>query len=226
MESGGVGGGSTSNVAAASSVGNASYFGSNSGGKDHVAAKSLDLTTSASTGVVGSNSPPGPGGVSASGTGGGNEDPGQIRFLRSKVSELFQELKRLVEEPDVFVPPQDESQPPVVAAPNAWRIVPLVPQFDVMGRTVFPSVDEENFEEDVSLFYRKNAKSDVVTVKMKLILPYSMEEVAPYLADVSWHAVQILGSVSPMDSSFALLSLQSFASFASWFSCVVAKNGT
>jgi hypothetical protein len=122
-------------------------------------------------------------------------DIGQMRYLRARLSDIFQDLKRLFEEKETFVPGVD-GQPLSQATANApqltlqqqrdgtsgWRVVSLVTQFDAHNRPLIPQNDA--YDDDISILY-KTGKQDIVIMKMTCILPYRMEEVAPYLADVS-----------------------------------------
>jgi hypothetical protein len=146
-----------------------------------------------------------------------------MRFLRARISDIFQDMKRLLEEPLNFVGSNTDTASSTAmrnaatstdggAAPAPWRLVNVVPQFDVHGRAVHygsglggimmaaaaansgmgfdgsnidPSLLEGSFDDDVALLYRKVSKpADLTAVKMTCILPYAMEEVAPYLADL------------------------------------------
>jgi hypothetical protein len=138
-----------------------------------------------------------------------------MKYLRTKISDIFQDIRRLMEEPEVFVTPATPT--PAGATPSAaataagttpWRIVAFVTQFDDQNRPILSSgggggfggaasfnnnlglpPQTESYDEDVSLIYRKNIKQDMVIIKMRCILPYRMEEIAPFLADVSeWAA--------------------------------------
>jgi len=154
--------------------------------------------------------------------GAGVGDVAQMRFLRARISDMFADMKRLLEEKEVFV--NGDSTPaalraganaaggadPSAGAPAPWRLVSVVPQFDVHGRAMSLSLFGANgdgtgglldgmvpglggnglpvgagFDDDVSLMYRKSSKPlDLSTVKMSCLLPYALEEVAPYLADL------------------------------------------
>lgn len=159
--------------------------------KDNIYMKSLNLTSTNASAAATSASLAG--GATPLPTPSAAEDSNQIKSLRYKLSELFQDMKRIMEEKDVFVSGADGN--PISPAVNSsargdpsnattpWRLVNVVPQFDSAGRPIL-SASAGSFDEDVSLFYRKHVKQDMVVVKMQCIVPYRMEEIAPYLADL------------------------------------------
>lgn len=161
-----------------------------SANKDNIYIKSLNLASgSSSVPSLASNS-------SQKGLDGGafvDTDVGQMCHLRARISDIFQDLKRLLEEKETFVCGPDgqaitrdaeggaaHAQHPRDVA-GGWRVVSLVTQFDEKNRPLMPPSD--SYDEDVSILYR-NTKHDTVIVKLTCIVPYRMEEVAPYLADV------------------------------------------
>jgi len=127
------------------------------------------------------------------GEGGGGpssiDDAALIRDIRCKISDIFQDMKRLMEEEEKFVGGIADGAPTTSASnsasnsatsSNLWRLVPVPP----CSSFVSCACCVPGWDLDVSLCYRKNVKQDMVIVKMQCILPYTMEEVAPYLADL------------------------------------------
>lgn len=184
-----------------------------SANKDNIFTKSLNLTSPTAGAPTATSTTPGGGPASnatpsssASGTGaaGGfvDSDAGQMRYLRARISDIFQDLKKVLEERETFVTGVD-GQPIAPAAAQAqvtaqqqrdgqtgWRVVACVTPFDSQGRPLaeydqqaLSSSSSDDINSDVSILY-KNSKQDVVVVKMTCIMPYRMEEIAPYLADL------------------------------------------
>lgn len=183
--------------------------------KDYVVLKSLNLAPTSTTAgtAVPSNVPTGPNSNQLPGSSSNpsnfnaehSADLSAMRHLRARISDIFQDLKKLAEEKEIFVgasdgspllpsglgPLPDGMQPPPVLTPQqqregvaGWRIVNLVQQFDAQNRPIPIGNMNDAYDEDVAILY-KTVKNDIVIVKVTCLLPYRMEEVAPYLADVS-----------------------------------------
>lgn len=116
-------------------------------------------------------------------------DLAHIRQLRARISEILHDMKRVVEEKDIPIWSGGDAPPPASLqrdGGSAWRVVAPPPMFDANNQSLPAPLD--SFDDDVSILYR--TRGEVVSVKVECIMPYSMEQVAPYLADVSKQATR------------------------------------